>query len=290
MTTFSSAILKVNEALAFGQVFMASDGSEPEDSEYSSEEEDERVLFKPVFIPKNARKTLNNENKDDDSSKEILEVTAQLKVDDPEKKAQAQNLVVQYLAQDNKLDFADDELLYNEININDEDDVNPEEEIEAWKLRELLRIKRHLTEERQKRIELLEMEKLRKMDEEERNQYYQQKIERQKAEKEEKPKYQFLQKYYHKGAFFMDREEQVYQRDYNEPTQSEKYDKLSLPSVMQVRDFGKKSRSKWTHLSAEDSTSFDYGWSLETDIAAKTAEKLGGVSKDNSLSNKKRKT
>jgi Microfibril-associated/Pre-mRNA processing len=58
-----------------------------------------------------------------------------------------------------------------------------------------------------------------------------------------KKKWRFLQKYWHKGAFFqagadgsydVDGADPVYLRDYSAPTGEDKMDKTMLPAVMQV--------------------------------------------------------
>lgn len=69
-------------------------------------------------------------------------------------------------------------------------------------------------------------------------------------------KYVFMQKYYHKGAFYQDSEDEVFKRDYNLPTPMEMQDKSMLPKLLQKRigNFGKKGQSKYTHLTQEDTS------------------------------------
>ena len=69
----------------------------------------------------------------------------------------------------------------------------------------------------------------------------------------------FLQKYFHKGIFYLDDEsiqspDDIRNRDFHAPTERDMVNKLAMPKVMQVRDFGKKSQSKWTYLRNEDTT------------------------------------
>ena len=92
-----------------------------------------------------------------------------------------------------------DEPSLNDVNTDDEND---EVEYEAWKLRELKRIKRDREEREQVERERLEIERLRTMTEEERRQELRNNP-KFVTNKATKGKYKFLQKYYHRGAFFM---------------------------------------------------------------------------------------
>lgn len=89
----------------------------------------------------------------------------------------------------------------------------------------------------------------------------------------------FMQKYYHRGAFFMDEEEELYKRDFTAPTGDDHFDKSVLPKVMQVRkdQFGKMSRTKYTHLGDQDTSKKDSAWSQKTPIAERLEKKRGGV-------------
>ena len=107
--------------------------------------------------------------------------------------------------------------------------------------------------------------------------------------KASKGKYKFLQKYYHRGAFFLDKEEDVFKRDISSgktqkfnlqryqnkkikftyivffsATLEDKFDKTVLPKVMQVKNFGRSGRTKYTHLVDQDTTQFDAAWSQES--------------------------
>lgn len=74
---------------------------------------------------------------------------------------------------------------------------------------------------------------------------------------------QYMQKYYHVGAFSSmvnmeqnERARELMSRDYTTPVGEDRLDKTSLPKEMLVRgdDYRKKGRTKWTHLANEDTT------------------------------------
>ncbi len=79
----------------------------------------------------------------------------------------------------------------------------------------------------------------------------------------DKKKYKYLQKYYHRGAFFMDKDDKLYKRDYSEPTLEDHFDKTILPKVMQVKNFGMAGRTKYTHLVDQDTTVRDSPWTSD---------------------------
>ena len=76
----------------------------------------------------------------------------------------------------------------------------------------------------------------------------------------QKSSYKFMQKYYHKGVFYMDDSslakdpDDVRAKDYSAPTLWDKFDVEKLPEVMQVKNFGRRGRTKYTHLLDQDTT------------------------------------
>nr|GEY25209.1 hypothetical protein [Tanacetum cinerariifolium] len=132
-----------------------------------------------------------------------------------------------------------------------DDDLNNADEYEAWKAREIARIKRDREDRDAMVKEREEIERVRNMTEEERREW-----ERKNPKQNNgapKQKWRFMQKYYHKGAFFQDDPDDtagtagadgVYRRDYSSPTGEDKMDKTILPKIMQVKHFGRSGRTK----------------------------------------------
>jgi hypothetical protein len=46
----------------------------------------------------------------------------------------------------------------------------------------------------------------------------------------------------------------LFATDFSEPTLEDKFDRTILPKVMQVKNFGRAGRTKWTHLVDQDTT------------------------------------
>lgn len=125
--------------------------------------------------------------------------------------------------------------------------------------------------------ERVEVDRLRNMTEEERRQEIRQNP-KTVTNKAAKGKYKFLQKYFHRGAFYLDEEDDVLKRDFAQATLEDHFDKTILPKVMQVKNFGRCGRTKYTHLVDQDTTQFDSPWYCDTANNIKFhSEKAGGM-------------
>ncbi|KAG5353863.1 hypothetical protein C0989_001115 [Termitomyces sp. Mn162] len=217
-----------------------------ESSEYetdSEEEEKPQLKFRPVFVPKRARATITER----EALLESEEAEKKRELEAEERRKQSHDMVAESI----KRELAEKEKEEDVNDVDATDGLDPAAEFEAWRLRELGRIKKEKEEELIREEEREEVERRRAMPEEQR---MKEDMERANKLREEKPKGQqkFLQKYWHKGAFHQD-EEILKRHDYTAPTEST-MDVSMLPKVMQVKNFGKRSRTKYTHLVDQDTT------------------------------------
>jgi microfibrillar-associated protein 1 len=241
------------------------------ETESSSSSEEETVILKPVFIPKKYR-----ERKD--AALELQRAQEEEELRRIEKLAmrkESSRKMVERIQQEAQLarthvDMTD----YQDVD--DTDDVDKIAEYAAWRLREFARIRQAIQERDELEAEKAELERRRNMTEEERLKEDEERIQRQLEEKESREAPLFMQKYYHKGAFFMDKDEALYKRNAMLPTEGQVKNVEALPRPMQVREYGKMSQTKWTHLTAEDTTDKGVGWAQDTEIAKRTLSKLGG--------------
>jgi len=232
--------------------------SHQESSEYTtdSEEEEEpqaRPLFKPVFVRRDKRATIEEAKKIEEEERKLEEEKRQREL---ERKKESRQLVIEHIKQEELQKQAEAEAEKEQLP-DDSDDIDDPlkaaAELEAWKLREIKRLMRDKEEREKWEKQKAEVERRRKMTDEE--------ILAENAAnpvpRRPKGEMKFLQKYYHPGAFYQDDEEakELYLRDFTAPTGMDKeVDKVFLPKVLQVKKFGLKGRTKYTHLVDQDTT------------------------------------
>jgi microfibrillar-associated protein 1 len=247
--------------------------AELESEEYESDEQEiSSVLLKPSFVDKDNRVTLLEKAQKEQEERELEE---QLKLMQQEVRIEANKRILEEMKLE---EFTDRQ---QEENLEDEDDLDDPEEIKKWKIREIKRILRDKEEREARQKELEEIERRRNLTDWERREE-DKLLGNDESAKPQKRKIKFLQKYYHKGIFFQQRDEHgklhpLFMRDYNAPVE-EDTDKAILPGTLQKRrgDFGKKGQSKWTHLTAEDTTNFDPLFRVNESLSTKQQMKQGG--------------
>ena len=175
--------------------------------------------------------------------------------------------------------------------VDDTDDFDPAAEKGAWKLRELQRIKREREALIAREVEREELERRRNMDESERlKEDYARKREIEEERDKHRGHMEFMQKYYHKGAFYQG--EELLKRNYNVATAEEHRNKEALPKSLQIRsgELGRASRTKWTHLTAEDTSNRDSPWfDAQNSVNKRTLGKMGGMHDSNERERKRRR-
>ncbi|TCD65238.1 hypothetical protein EIP91_002946 [Steccherinum ochraceum] len=242
------------------------ESSEEESSEEESEEELPKPQFRPVFVPKRGRATISEKEQLAQDTEEAIKRKEQ---EAEERKKQSHDMVAESI----KRELLEKEKEDVVPDIDDTDGLDPEGEFEAWRLRELARIKRDKEEELRRELEREEVERRRALPEEQR---MKEDLEHAEKLRSEKPKGQqkFLQKYWHKGAFHQD-EEILTRHDFTESTEST-MDVSLLPKVMQVKNFGKRGRTKYTHLLDQDTTASVGGFGGTASVTAGGTSTAGG--------------
>eukprot|EP00258_Populus_trichocarpa_P011205 XP_002319725.2 microfibrillar-associated protein 1 [Populus trichocarpa] len=256
---------------------------EEEESEYETDSEEEMTgmaMVKPVFVPKSERDTIA-ERERLEAEEQALEEKVRRKLE--QRKVETKQILVEEIQKEELIQ----KNLETEANIADvdtDDEINEAEEYEAWKVREIARIKRDREAREAMLKEREEIERVRNMTEEERREWERKNP---KPAPPSKQKWRFMQKYYHKGAFFQDQPDDraatagtddIFRRDFSSPTGEDRMDKSILPKVMQVKHFGRSGRTKWTHLVNEDTTDWNNPWTFNDPLRAKYNAKMAGMS------------
>ncbi|KDO27394.1 hypothetical protein SPRG_06981 [Saprolegnia parasitica CBS 223.65] len=216
--------------------------------------EDEQML-KPVFVPKAARDTIRaQEEKLALQEKKEEEKAAKM----VERKSESRKLVAEVLQREQEL--TTDETTDIDDMPDDTDNVDPEKERQEWELREMRRLKRDKDERQEREREIAETLRRRNLTDEERE--AEDRASGKLKDDEEKAKWKFMQKYYHKGAFYMDDKSlardpsDVRKREADAPTLEDRHNYEVMPKVLQVKNFGKAGRTKYTHLVDQDTTDY----------------------------------
>ncbi|CEJ80882.1 Putative Microfibril-associated protein [[Torrubiella] hemipterigena] len=234
------------------------DDEEEESSEEESSEEEapRRLMMRPKFVPKSQRGKPTNE---------VNEETARLAEEAAKKKA-ADELVEEQIKKDlaaraaGKKHWDDDE--NEDSDVDTTDGLDPEAEEAAWRVRELKRIRRARVEIEEREAELAEVERRRNLTEEERKAEDEEYLAKQQEEKDSKGKMAFMQKYYHKGAFFQEEAEAagLLQRDImGSRIADDVRNREALPEYLQRRDMtklGRKGATKYRDMRTEDTGSW----------------------------------
>ncbi|XP_067655211.1 microfibrillar-associated protein 1-like [Haliotis asinina] len=251
---------EVEQEEVLGREDEKSEGESEEESseyeEYTDSEEETGPRLKPVFVRKRDRITIQEKEREEQKYRDH---ETDMKKMAEERRKQTLKMV----EDEARREVEEQHKMKDALDLVPTDDENDEEEYESWKVRELRRLKRDREERENTEKEKTEIEKVRGMTEEERRVEFRNNP-RQVTNKAPKGKYKFLQKYYHRGAFFMDDDEGVFKRDFSAPTLEDHFDKTILPKVMQVKNFGRSGRTKYTHLLDQDTTQFDSPWISDT--------------------------
>ena len=169
----------------------------------------------------------------------------------------------------------------------DDDEIDEIEEFDTWRLRELKRVRRERAEREAEANEKAELERRRNLTDAERKKEDEAFAAQRADHKQDKAKWKFLQKYYHRGAYFQDEDETgnnrlgpVMMQDFGGATGKDAVgDKSTMPAPMQVKNFGFRSQVKWTHLSKEDTMGKDKEqplWAQDKALAGRFERKQAG--------------
>lgn len=272
-----STILKTPVA---AQASVAEEESEEESEEEESSEEESsedeaprKVLLRPTFIKKDKRAGSERDGDRASSAPGVADTAAETEARRAQRQEKADYLVRDQLEKEAMARLAgqkawdeDENVAAEEEALDDRDGLDPEAEYAAWKLRELKRIKRQREAIEAAEKEREEIERRRNLNPEDREREDQEFIQKQKEEKEAgRGQTGFMQRYFHKGAFFQDdlEREGLDKRSIMGARFADETNREVLPEYMQIRDMtklGRKGRTKYKDLRAEDTGRWGEGF------------------------------
>jgi len=245
-----------------------SDDSSDSSSSSSSSDEEDGFMAKPLFVPKHKRNLVQDEEKKWEEEERRMEMEKKMT---EKRKQESRTMVAKTVAAVQEKSLAEEDMEDEGIGAtngppNDDDDIDIEQARDAWEIRELRRLLDAVDEMKQQEKQQLERERRRQMTDEEVLEY-DKKVGRYQAPGSNRQPGtsqpgSFLQRYYHRGAFYMDKEE-FDEKDVRHraaeyaraATGGDKIDKSALPKVMQVKGFGlARQNTKYQGLAKEDTT------------------------------------
>ncbi|KAK9805438.1 hypothetical protein WJX73_006930 [Symbiochloris irregularis] len=249
---------------------------ESSSGEYETDSEEEglgRQMLKPTFTRKQDRETIAEWERQQEDEERAQQKEKQRLVD---RKVETRQIVNEQVAMEKATQLAAKAGPSGMDDVDTDDEKDEETEYELWKGREMGRIRREKEERERMLLEEQEREMLKSMTEDERRQW--ERDHPKQADGDPKKSWRFLQKYWHKGAYFQSgsdnayadsRRDEIFGRDYSAPTGDDKMDKSVLPKVMQVKNFGRRGRTKYTHLVDQDTTEMEDPLSVDPTVRAK---------------------
>uniref|UniRef100_A0A6T7D7H0 Micro-fibrillar-associated protein 1 C-terminal domain-containing protein n=1 Tax=Coccolithus braarudii TaxID=221442 RepID=A0A6T7D7H0_9EUKA len=262
-----------------------------ESSEYETDSEEEeagrgpRVMLKPVFIADSERETIKERELQEQEQESMKAKRAERL---QERQIESRQMLVEIVQSEELGEKVEKAIEFADMP-DDDDELDELDQFDAWKLREMRRLKREGEERRQAEREAAEIERRRKLTDEQRRREDEEFNKQRVGYGQEKAKWKFLQKYYHKGAYFQDEDETgnnkigpVMAQDFGVPTGKDAIgDKAAMPKPMQVKNFGMRSQVKWTHLTAEDTSTKDDLWLADNGLRGKYQARMAGVKASN---------
>ncbi|KAF2838346.1 hypothetical protein M501DRAFT_935678 [Patellaria atrata CBS 101060] len=234
-------------------------GEESESDEESSSDDGaaRRKMLRPVFVKKDQRK-MNGVSAPNGKSEEDKYAEEEAK-----RKAKADAVVQEQLEKNaaakaaGKKQWDNDEDVLDAEAVDDTDGLDVEAERAAWKLRELRRVKREREKIEQEEAQIAEIERRKNLTPAEREAEDREFLKKQREEQGDRGKMGYMQKYFHKGAFFQDdaKEQGLDRREIAGAKFADDVNRELLPQYMQIRDMtklGKKGRTRYKDLRSED--------------------------------------
>ncbi len=229
--------------MIFPQNMPGTSNLETDSDSYSSTFSEDEMVLKPAFVPR--QKRISAQKKHDEYTTHTTIGQQHLK----------RKYIKETLAASIEHEIDRSMNFWQSASTDDKDNIRCDEDFTKWKIRELRRLKSNTESKNSNSMESTERTMIRVLsDDTLKGDELHENVQKQKKSRK------FMQKYYHKGAFYMDDtslskdENDVRKKSYDGETGEDRFNFGILPKVLQVKNFGKRGRTKYTHLMDQDTT------------------------------------